>query len=409
MLSRDFTQSKMQYVKKNKLPLIIIACVVVIGILVAGIFGFNSNPDFSGGKVVDIHIQQELSSSELDDYTDKLNSILASQDLSLYSVQIKGEGVETYLEVKYQGKTNQTKINNVNKGIVEEFALSLDDISKHQTLSKTVDSTDYIYTIVAGLIILVLASIFVLIRHNIAYAMCLIGSGLFSVIGMLATFAILRLEIGASFMFIVLASMIFTIFEALIWFENMREVRRNKEYKEDLNKQIVLGLKNTTNELQFTSIALFVIGLIMVIFGTNLTRNIALNFMFAVVIALISLMFILPLIYNLTVDKAKFKPFKTEKDKKQKSKDESKTVKEEKAEEVKDDNQVAPVEEKEAEEVKQAEVVVEEKKEVQEIEEKQEDAIVVEDATSSNELDNTSDEEIVVDDKAEEASKNIEE
>lgn len=309
MLNRDFSKSKKIYLAKNKWTLIGIGVVLLIGILIAGIFGFNRNPDYVGCNMVNVNIGETVSDSDFDDYNSKLNTVFASNDLNLYSVQLKGEGAETTLEIKYTGKSNDTKIADVNSQIANELKVDISKISAHKKVSATVDSTDYVYAVLAGLLILVFASIFVAIRHNMSYAICTLGAGAFSVLAMLCTYAILRLEIGASFMFVVVASMVFTIFEALIWFENMRDVRKNKEYKDDLNKHLTLGLKNTNKQLQFTSISLFSVGLIFVIFGTKLSRNIALSFMFAIVIALVSLMFVLPFIYNLTVDKVKFRPF----------------------------------------------------------------------------------------------------
>lgn len=341
MLNRNFNESKKNYISKNKWTLIALGVFVLVGILVAAIFGFNGNPDFKGCNVVNVNVGTTTSDSKLDDYNSKLDKIFASNDLNLYSVQLKGVGAETTLEIKYTGKKTQSKIDKVNADIVSELEVDASQISEHKKVSATIDSADYIWTVVAGLLILIFASVFVAIRHNLAYAMCTLGAGAYSVLAILSAYAILRLEIGASFMFVVIASMVFAIFEALIWFENMRDVRKNKEYKDDFNKQLTLGLKSTNKQLQFTSISLFVVGLIMVIFGTKLSRNIALSFMFAIVAGLLSLMFVLPLIYNLTVDKVKFRPFKSNKDKKTKTiKDATESVVEERTSEQAKDVEV---------------------------------------------------------------------
>lgn len=341
MLNRNFNESKKTYIAKNKWTLIALGVFVLIGVLVAAIFGFNGNPEFKGCNMVNVNIGTTTSDSQLDDYNSKLDQIFASNDLNLYSVQLKGVGAETTLEIKYTGKKTQSKIDSVNADIVSELEVDASQISEHKKVSATIDSADYIWTIVAGLLILIFASVFVAIRHNLAYAMCTLGAGVYSVLATLSAYAILRLEISASFMFVVIASMTFAIFEALIWFENMRDVRKNKEYKDDFNKQLTLGLKNTNKQLQFTSISLFVVGLVMVIFGTKLSRNIALSFMFAIVAGLLSLMFVLPFIYNLTVDKVKFRPFKSNKDKKTKTtKDTTDSVVEERTSEQAKDVEV---------------------------------------------------------------------
>lgn len=348
MLNRDFSKSKREYLKKNKALLIVLALFLVVGIVVTAIFGFNANPDFTGGHVVDIHLTQEVSDKELDKYEDKISSILSENNLSLYSVQLKGQGDNAVLEVKYTGKITEDKINKVNAGFVTELDDVVNDF-EHLEFSKVVSSSDYIYTIMAGLIILVLASIFVLIRHNIAYAISMMGASLFSVLGLMSVFGILRLEIGMPFFFILIACFVYTIYESLILFEKMRDVASLPENKNDKSKHIVMGMKNNANRLQYTSLGLFFLGFAFVVFGTTLSRPIALGFMFAIILALVSISLVLPFIYNLTIEKVTVKTRKVKSEKEEQKKENKESKKQEKAKE--NDNQ----------ETQNAEEVVEER------------------------------------------------
>lgn len=350
MLNRDFSKSKREYISKNKALLIVLALFLVVGIVVTAIFGFNANPDFTGGNVVDIQLTEEISDKELDKYENKINSILSENKLSLYSVQLKGQGDNTVLEVKYTGKITEDKINKVNAS----FVLELDNVVadfEHLEFSETVSSSDYIYTIMAGLIILVLASIFVLIRHNIAYAISMISAGLFSVLGLMCVFGILRLEIGLSFFFIAIAALVYTIYESLILFEKMRDVASIPENKNDKSKHIILGMKNNAHRLQYTSLGLFFLGFVFVVFGTSLSRSIALSFMFAIILTLLSIAIVLPFIYNLTIEKVTVKTRKVKAEKNE-TKKELKEVK--KQEDKQEEN-------KEVENTENTEEVVEER------------------------------------------------
>lgn len=349
MLNRDFSKSKREYLKKNKALLIVLSLFIVVGIVMISVLGFNTNPEFSGGHVVDIKLTQEISDKQLDKYEDKINSILADNNLSLYSVQLKGQGDNTVLEVKYTGKITEDKINKVNAGFVTELDDIVNDF-EHLEFSKVVSSSDYIYAIMTGLIILVLASIFVLIRHNIAYAISMMGASIFSVVGLMCVFGILRLEIGTSFLFILITSLIYTIYESLILFEKMRDVASLPENKNDKSKHIVMGMKNTANRLQYTSLGLFFLGFVFVVFGTTLSRIIALGFMFAIILTLLSISIVLPFIYNLTIEKV---TIKTRKVKSEKSSEATKKEKEAKKTEK--------IEETNTQETKNTEEVVEER------------------------------------------------
>lgn len=336
MLNRDFSKSKREYIKNNKALLIVLSLFIIVGIIVSSIFGFNTNPDFTGGYVVDVNIGTEISDAKLDKYENKINTLLNENKLSLYSVQIKGEGQNTTLEIKYTGKLTEDKINKLNAGFIAELDAETTDF-EHLEFSKTVSSSDYVYTIMAGLIILLVASIFVIFRHNIAYALALMGAGLFSVLGLLSTYGILRLTMGMPIFFISIATLIYTIYESLILFEKMREVATIKEDRNDKSKHIVVGMKNSATRLQYTSLALFFVGFLFVVFGTGISRTVALGFMFAVILSLVSVTLVLPFVYNLAIEKVAVKIKKiSEKSKKETDKQPKQKIeeKQENAEEV---------------------------------------------------------------------------
>jgi len=331
MLNRDFTKSKREYLKKNRALLIVLAVFLVVGIVVTAILGFNATPDFTGGHVVDIHLTEDISNKELDKYEQKINSVLAENNLSLYSVQLKGEGDYSVLEVKYTGKVTESKIDKVNAGFEKELDNIVNEF-EHLEFSGVVSSSDYIYAIMAGLIILVLASIFVMARHNIAYAISMLGAGAFSVVGLMCVFGLLRLEISMSFFFILTASLVYTIYESLILFEKMRDVASIPENKNDKSAHIVQGMKNNANRLQYTSLGLFFLGFVFVVFGTTLSRAIALGFMFAVVLTLLSISIVLPFIYNLTIEKVTVKTRKVKAEKVEPAKEVKNATKKEEVE-----------------------------------------------------------------------------
>ncbi|MBQ8430785.1 MAG: hypothetical protein IJX26_02420, partial [Clostridia bacterium] len=310
MISRDFAQPKKEYLKKNKIALIIISAVVLVGLIVFGIFGLNGNPDFKGCNLVSINIGEDITNKEFDKLSDKIETILAENKLDLYSVQIKGEGINTTLDVKYLGKVSDKKFEAVKVGFVAELDVEVSAISENQWLEKTVSSSDYIYTAVAILLVVLLASLFVLFRHNLSYALSLMGASLMSAIALICVFAIFRFEVNSAFFFAVAIASVYSIFEALILFENMRNVAQNPKYKDDKQNQIVLGVKRSANRMQFTTLGLFAVGLIFVIFGTSISRQVAISLMFSIIAGLSSVLFILPLIYNLTIDKVKIRKIK---------------------------------------------------------------------------------------------------
>lgn len=322
MLSRDFNAPKKEYINKNKTILIVLGVFILVGIIMMSILGFNRSPEFEGGYVADVKIGQEVSSSQLDKYENKINSILNENNMSLYSVQLKGVGEATTVEIKYTGKLTDSKINAINSSIITDLNLEAQEI-EHLKFDASVKSADYIYTVVAGLIIVLIATLFVIFRHNIAYAISLLGASAFSVLAIMSIFAILRLQITSAFFFIVVGCLIYTIYESLTLFEKMREVASVPENKNDKSLHLVQGMKNNTTRLQYTSLALFFFGFLFVIFGTPISRSVALGFMFAIVVTLLTISLVLPFLYNITIDKVSLKTGK----KSSKEKAENKEIK----------------------------------------------------------------------------------
>jgi len=303
MLKRDFSKSKKDYILKNKFILITIVALLVASVIFSVIVGFNTTPEFDGGYMFSVNVGKEVSASKLDDYTDKIDSILNKNNLELYSVQFKGEGELSSLQITYMGNTSISKAEKVNSAIAGYLKIDLEEITNHEFLEPTIKSSDYIYTAVACLLILIGAVIFAIFRYNIGYALSMLGAGVFSVFGIIGIYGLLQLKVTNFIFTAVLLTMSFSLVQSLLLFESMRKLSKKSEYKNDLSNCLVQGVKEIAKPLEFSSIALFVVGLIFVIFGTSLTRQIAVGYLFSVVIAIASFLFILPFVYNLIMDK----------------------------------------------------------------------------------------------------------
>jgi len=95
------------------------------------------------------------------------------------------------------------------------------------------------------------------------------------------------------------------LFETFGLFEAMREVAVHPDDRKDFNKHLVVGFKKVSPKLQFSAVALFVVGLMFVLFGTTSTRATSINMMFGVLMALLAVTFVVPFVYNLSIDKVK--------------------------------------------------------------------------------------------------------
>ena len=198
MINRDFSKSGKQYIKQNKIVLITLAIILLLGIIMLCVFGFKGGPDVKGYNTFSITVGSEYQADKLGDYTDDINLCLSNHDAQLYSVQVAGEGSTTTLVVKYDGKIKNTTL--FNAELSDEMVVSVSNFSEHSKVGASLTSKDYIYAFACGLIIVTLAVIYSACRYNLACAITALGSSIFGVGLLMALTAIFRLTINSSFL-----------------------------------------------------------------------------------------------------------------------------------------------------------------------------------------------------------------
>ena len=194
MLNRDFSKPKKDYILKNKFVLLALAVIMIASIIVTSILGVNTTPEFDGGYMFSVKVGHEITDAKLEKYTKEIDAILDDNKLDVYSVQFKGEGELSSIQVTYTGEPTINKINKVNKAVSSYFKVELNNISDHEYLEPTIENEDYIYTAVACLIVLLTAVVFTIFRHNIGYALSMLGAGLMSVVSFVLLFGLIRLQ-----------------------------------------------------------------------------------------------------------------------------------------------------------------------------------------------------------------------
>ena len=122
MIKRDFSKSSKEYFKENKIPFIVLTALIVVGIIIASIFGFNGNFEMKG------YNQIEISVAEDDNYS--LISKTAGQIVNSFggdfdSTQIAGVGDNTIIIVRYMNDLSALDQQKVNEKIS-------DSLSNHQ-------------------------------------------------------------------------------------------------------------------------------------------------------------------------------------------------------------------------------------------------------------------------------------
>ena len=300
MINRDFTKSGKQYINQNKFVLIALAAILVIGAIMLCVFGgFKGGSEVSGYNTFSIKVGSAYKADKLSSYTEDINVNLADSKAELLSVQLTGEGDGTMLVVKYSGKV--ADIAKLNQELAADIDLDVSKISEHTSVSASLSNKDYIYAVVAGLIILTLAVIYIAIRYNLACAITAMGGSLLSVALLMALTAIFRFTINSSFLAINIITLVLALAESVMLFDSLEKERAKLTDKNDRSTQITNTLKANSFRQKFTYSALFALAVIFIILMPTAIKQASLIMLFAIVVLLFVAVYALPFLWCLTI------------------------------------------------------------------------------------------------------------
>ena len=316
MINRDFTKSGKQYIKQNKVVLIVLAVIFVASIVMLCVFGgFKGGAEVSGYKTFSINMGTEYNADKMGDYHQDISENLAEHKAELLSVQLTGEGDSTTLIVKYSGKVKDEL--RLNLDIAKVLNINPSIISSHSQVGSSLTSKDYVYTVVCGLIIITLATVYIACKYNLACAITALSSSIFGVALLMALTAIFRLTINSSFLAINIITMLLILVESFILFDGIEKERARLQDKNDRSAQISNALKANAFRQKFMYGAIFALSLIFVILTPTVIKQASLIMMFATVVVMFVAIYALPFLWCLTItqvsDKIRVKKVKNEK------------------------------------------------------------------------------------------------
>ncbi len=293
MLKRDFTKSNKEYFKKNWIVLVCVAVFLLIGILVLSFAGMKGNFEFVGYNEFSVTVS-ETDSDNFSSYSKEIENIVNLYGGDCDNVAISLNGDSSKLIVRYMNNLTDEQQNDINLAIIDKVDTS--EVSDHIRVDKVVSGTDYLFTAVAILLILLVSTIFAYVRYNGASALTNLIANAVSILAFMSIGAILRLEIGLSYFAMLVAVNLLTTYFAFSIFEN---IRLNK-FLDSNNYEFAINTAMKQNRSKFAifSVAIALIGLLFVLFGTNPIRYVSVNIMFIAVVILAVGYYVVPFVWS---------------------------------------------------------------------------------------------------------------
>lgn len=305
MLKRDFTKSNKEYFSKNKITLISTALFLIVGILIAAIFGFNQNFELAGYYEFSINVTAE---ADINECTNEIKEIVNEFGADYDNVSVFDEGDNTQLIVRFTKQLSNKDFEKMEEKIANKLIVDESDITEIEHVGPTVRNIDYIFTAAAILLLIAGVSVFAFFRYNGASALAIIIASIIANLAFMSLGAILRLSIGMSYFAILAILNLMIVYFACDIFENMRKESwlGSKEYSKALDS----AMKSSHTRQLFITIALMVIGMLLVIFATTPLKYVSLNILFMAVVLLATTWYVIPFVWSALITVCKIKAYK---------------------------------------------------------------------------------------------------
>lgn len=302
MLNRDFTKSNKDYFNKNKVWLIILSLFLIAGIVVLSVCGMKGNFEFTGYYEFSVRIGSEANQSKC---VENASNIAQMNGMNVDTVSILDKGDNTRLVIRYINAITDEQKDAASSALIEKLEITIEDISEHTFVSPVVKPADYIYTVAAILILVVVATIFAYFRYNGASAISIVLSCLIGTLAFMSIGAMLRLSVGLSYFALLVILNVFLIFNNVTIFEEIRSTSwlANNDYGE----AIKTGMKASRFRLCALSIALMILGILFVVIATPTIKFVSLNLLFMAVVILAVALYIVPFVWSVFITHCKKK------------------------------------------------------------------------------------------------------
>ncbi|MEN9523824.1 MAG: hypothetical protein RL065_2201, partial [Bacteroidota bacterium] len=309
-LSRNlFKHFNFDFVGVRKYAFIISGALSLIGIISIFTKGFDKGVDFLGGRTYTVQFEKSLSTNEV---REKLTAIFGTSPV----VKTVGTNNQMRITTSYKinesdPKTDSLVEQQLYKGLKDYFSGSdINSFQKHilssQKVGPTIADDITMSSIWATVLSLLVIFIYIVIRfRKWQYGLGTIISLFHDVTMVLGLFSIFHgilpfsLEIDQTFIAAILTIIGYSMNDTVIVFDRIREYVREQKGR-DLKEVINDAINHTLSRTIMTSLTVFLVVLILFIFGGEVTRGFAFAMLIGVITGTYSSIFVaMPVLYDL--------------------------------------------------------------------------------------------------------------
>ena len=270
------------FVKNKKYFFIFTAIVLIAGIIVIIIKGFNVDTDFAGGTNIQIRIGKTLEAADLDNIRSLCESATGE---TVSSIQKSGANSdEVIIKMK---EIDSEKRAQLFGSISAEYNLTEDDLLSVTNVGASMSADLRQAALMSTLIAVALMLVYISIRFKLLSAVAAVICLVHDLLVMLIAYSVFSIPMQSTMIAAFLTILGYSINATIIIFDRMREERkldRERDLGDIANDSIRATL---TRSLNTTLTTLFTIGMIY-LFGVESIRSFALPLIIGIVAGLYS-------------------------------------------------------------------------------------------------------------------------
>lgn len=280
------------FCSKLKICSIVSLSLILIGILIITIFGFNLGIDFTGGTVLNVKVGSQL--EEGNNYSivsTQLNNIFKEEGFKVGYIQQTGEGEEASVSIRFKDKPNltenqmQDEIDALKSKIETGLTLNGETltvvVSNGSRIAASASKTLIINSILAILIAVILILIYIAIRFELLSGLTAILMLIHDILIMCALVAVFRIQINSGFIAALITIIGYSINNVIIIFDRIRENKKREDCKNFSSSEIAnLSIRQVIVRTLLTALTTIVAIVALTILGVSSIREFLIPILF---------------------------------------------------------------------------------------------------------------------------------
>lgn len=299
---QNFMKKDFHIVNNFKYFIIAPILILIVGIFVLGFAGFNLGLDFTGGTVISVAFEQNVTNAEYKEKESMIISVLKDHGITKYTLQKQGENSMPTVSIKFQD-VKGVDMEELAETIKTDLATRLEFDEDQITNSGRIGASASSKLLTNALLSVGLATLFILIyiaiRFELYSGLSAIIALLHDVIIMCSLVAIFRIQVNSSFIAAVITIVGYSINNTIVIFDRVRENLRKESYSTYTNAQIVdISIKDTITRSLYTTITTLLAVVMLAIIGVSDIREFVIPIIFGLIAGTYSSIFLAPSLWS---------------------------------------------------------------------------------------------------------------